>query len=98
MTAESKELDGMDIFTDEQLDRLDQIQDAAYDFIKVIAEADDIPRDLNLIWELIYTAADALTDINGEHKRHVRIPTHVTLKDGTEYTTDWYEVEDSQKI
>ena len=88
MTVEHpKDIDGSDDFTDEQLARLDRIQDAAYDFLKILAETDDIPRDLDAIWNLIYCGADDLL----KQDRRVRIPTHVIDVDDSEYITDWYE-------
>ena len=74
-------------FTDEQLQRLDEITNAAYHFLTVIAETDDIPYDAEAIWNLIYEAADRL---NNNYCRRVKIPTHVTTPDGKEYITDWY--------
>lgn len=74
-------------FTDEQLDRLDAVQDYAGDFLKALAETDDITFDIDDLWNLIYLGCELL------HKRgrEVRLPTHVTKKDGIEYITDWYE-------
>lgn len=74
-------------FTDEQLCRLDQIQEATEEYFSVLAETDDKVWDLDDIWSVIYLACQLL------HKRgrKVRLPTHVTMKDGTEYITDWYE-------
>ena len=77
-------------FTTEQLNRLDQIQEAAGLFFNALAETDDESWDLDDIWELIYTGADRLT----KRGRRVRVPTHVTEKDGKEYITDWYGEEE----
>lgn len=79
-------------FTDEQLNRLDYIQDAAGQFLNALAESDDISWDLDDIWDLIYEGADRLT----KRGRRVRIPTHVTTPDGKEFITDWYGEEESQ--
>ena len=74
-------------FTDDQLDRIDAVQEYAGDFLKNLAESDDMEFDLDDIWSVIYFGCAIL------HKRgiNVRLPTHVTNKDGTEYITDWYE-------
>lgn len=72
--------------SDEQLERLDDIEEAAAKLLSVLAETDDQVWDLNDIWELIYTGADRLT----KRGRRVKIPTHVTTPDGKDYITDWY--------
>ena len=76
-------------FTNEQLTRLDYIQDAAGKFFNTLSESTDIVYDLDDIWNLIYLGCDLLH----QKGRNVRLPTHVTKKDGTEYITDWYEVD-----
>ena len=73
-------------FTDEQLERLDIIEDGTRKFLSVLAETDDVMWDLDDVWALIYEGADRLT----KRGRRVRIPTHVTTTDGKEYITDWY--------
>jgi hypothetical protein len=78
-------------FTDEQLKRLDDIEEAAAKFFSVLAETDDQVWGLNDIWELIYTGADMLV----KRGRRVKIPTHITENDGTERITDWYEGDES---
>ena len=78
-------------FTDEQLKRLDDIEEAAVNFFQVLAETDDQVWGLNDIWELIYAGADMLV----KRGRRVKIPTHVTTTDGKDYITDWYEGDES---
>ena len=73
-------------FTDEQLYRLDIVEEAARQFLNVLAETDDVVWDLDDVWDLIYEGSDRLT----KRGRRVRIPTHVTTPDGKEYITDWY--------
>ena len=75
--------------TDEQLKRLDDIEEAAAKFLSVLAETDDQVWGLNDIWDLIYAGAIRLT----KRGRRVKIPTHVTTPDGKDYITDWYEEE-----
>lgn len=77
-----------DDFTDEQLERIDEVENAAYEFLKVLAETDDIPRDPGTIWDLIYEGCNQLTL---RYERRVHLPTHVTDEHGIEYITDWYE-------
>ncbi len=77
-------------FTTEQLNRLDQIQEAACLFFNALAETDDESWDLDDIWRLIYEGSDLLT----KRGRRVRVPTHVTEKSGKEYITDWFEEEE----
>lgn len=79
-------------FTTEQLNRIDQIQEAAGLFFNVLAETDDVSWDLDDIWALIYEGSDRLT----RRGRRVRIPTHVTTTDGKEYITDWYGEDEHQ--
>lgn len=82
-TADTTELK----LTDEQLKRLDDIEEAAAKFLSVLAETDDQVWGLNDIWDLIYAGADRLT----KRGRRVKIPTLVTPPDGKDYITDWYE-------
>lgn len=79
-------------FTTEQLNRLDQIQEAAGLFLNALAETDDVSWDLDDIWDLIYEGSDRLT----KRGRRVRIPTHVTTPDGKEFITDWYGEDELQ--
>lgn len=73
-------------FTDEQLERLDSVQEAAERFLSILAETDNKVWDLDDVWGLIYEGSDRLT----KRGRRVRIPTHVTTPDGKEFITDWY--------
>ena len=77
-------------FTDEQLKRLDDVQQSAAEFLSALAETDDVVWDLDDIWDLIYEGSDRLT----KRGRRVRIPTHVTTPDGKEFITDWYGEEE----
>ena len=81
-------------FTDEQLGRIDSVQGAAEKFLEVMAETSDKVWELDDIWNIIYYGCDLL------HKRgqNVRLPTHVTRPDGTEYITDWYEDDETQAL
>lgn len=74
-------------FTDEQLKRLDDLEETAAKFFSALAETDDQVCDLKDIWDLIYAGADRLV----KKGRRVKIPTHVTTQDGKDYITDWYE-------
>lgn len=74
-------------FTDEQLKRINDIEEAAAKFFSALAETDDQVWNLEDIWELIYAGADMLV----KRGRRVKIPTHVTTTDGKDYITDWYE-------
>lgn len=78
-------------FTTDQLYRLDQLQEAAGQFLYALLETDDPSLDLDDIWELIYTGAICLT----KRGYRVRIPTHVTTPDGKDYITDWYGEDES---
>lgn len=73
-------------FSDEQCDRLDEISNAAYEFLKVLAETDDIPWDAEAIWNLVYSGMEELSVVYG---RRTRIPTRVTEKDGRTYIVDY---------
>ena len=73
--------------TDEQLKRLDDIEEAAAKFFSALAETDDQVWDLGNIWDLIYAGANMLV----RKGRRVKIPTLVTTPDGKDYITDWYE-------
>lgn len=81
------EVDGSPEFTDEQLDRLDKLQQAAVDFLNVLSETDDTSYMLMDIWDLINLGAKCLT----ENGRRVRVPTKVTTMNGKTYITDWWE-------
>ena len=74
-------------FTDEQLARLDEIEAAAREFLNALSETDDVTYELEDVWDVIYLGCELLY----KRGRIVRLPTHVTKKDGTEYITDWYE-------
>ena len=74
-------------FTDSQLRRLDELQEAAANFFQILADTDDTVWDLEDIYELLYAGADMLV----KRGRRVKIPTHVTTQDGKDYITDWYE-------
>ena len=73
-------------FTDEQCKRIDEITDAAYTFLKVLAETDDIPEDIAAIWNVVYAGMEELSAVYG---RRTRIPTRVTEKDGRTYIVDY---------
>lgn len=73
-------------FTDDQIRRIDELQEAAASFFQALAETTDIVWDLEDIYELLYAGADMLT----RRGRRVRFPTEVTEKDGRTYITDWY--------
>lgn len=74
-------------FTDAQLERIDSVQNAAYEFCKVLTEND------NLEWNMEYIGkiADVASDILVECGFKVRYPAHVMTVDGNEYITDWHE-------
>ena len=72
--------------SDEQIKRLDEITDALYAFLKVLAETDDIPYDTVAIWDVVYAGEAGLMSCL---KRRVRIPTRVTLKNGTTFVVDY---------
>lgn len=74
-------------FTDDQIQRIDNLQAAAIDFFNVLMEADDYGFLLEDVWDLIYAGADMLV----KRGHRIRIPTQVTEKDGTERIIDWYE-------
>ena len=73
-------------FTDEQLRRLDELQEAAANFFQILAETDDVVWDLEDIYDLLYAGADMLK----KRGRNVRFPTEVTDTDGKTYITEWY--------
>lgn len=73
-------------FSDDQIKRLDEIQEAAMQFLKVLGESEDIPGDVEAIWDVVYAGEAALMDCL---QRRVRIPTRVTLKDGTTFIVDY---------
>ena len=81
-------------FTDDQLGRLDHIEEAAREFLNKLAYTDDVAQDLDDIWSIIYKGARLLT------KRGIRVwlPACVTDEDGNEHITDWFEedIQDGQ--
>lgn len=70
-------------FTDAQLKRINDLEEAAAKFLSVLAETEDQVWDFNDIWELIYTGANRLL----KRGRRVRIPIYVPTLN---YIADWY--------
>lgn len=75
-------------FTNEQLARIDEIDNATFEFCKVLTEKEDLEWNMEFIGEI----AEATCDILVRKGFKIRFPVHVTeLISGKEYITDWHE-------
>lgn len=74
-------------FTNEQIDRIDEVHNAVFDLCKLLTEKDDLDWDIEYIGEIADVASDILVSCGYK----VRYPAHVMNGDGTEYITDWHE-------
>lgn len=70
--------------SDEQLARLDQIYEAAYQFCKVLT---DKPKNQELDWDMQYIGeiTDYAVSVMVQAGHHVRYPAVVTQQDGSQY-------------
>lgn len=76
-------------FTDKQIHRIDEVQNAVYECCKVLTNLDD-----DLVWDMEYIGeiADVACDILVSKGYKIWYPAHVTeLISGKEYITDWHE-------
>ena len=73
-------------FTDEQQARIDEVENAAYAFGKVLAERDDIPWDIAWIGEL----ADAAVEIMKNHGCRCRYPYYTWDENGRVGIEEYY--------
>ena len=89
-------------FTDEQLTRLDEVQDATIEYCKKLIqwpEEHDHNRENGKVMDDLYTAqiwcqiADYVAEFLSENGFSVNFPVHVEVNDaaGTEYITDEWE-------
>lgn len=65
-------------FSNAQLERIDEVENAAFDYIKVLTEQPDMDWDMSLIGEIADMAADFL--VSRGHK--VRYPARVSDANG----------------
>ena len=75
-------------FTNGQLARIDEIDNAAFEFCKVLTEKEDLEWNMEFIGEIAEMACDILVKKGFK----IRFPAHVESRfDGMEYITDWHE-------
>ena len=75
-------------FTNEQIERIDEIDNAVFELCKVLTEKEDLEWNMEFIGEIAEMACDILV-IKGFK---IRYPVHVVNSfDGKEYITDWHE-------
>lgn len=73
-------------FSNAQLERIDEVENAAFDFIKVLTEQPDLDWDMSLIGEIADMAADFLVS----HGHQVRFPARVCEDDEHCRIVDYY--------
>lgn len=73
--------------TDDQVERLDEIDNAAFEYLKVLTENEDLEWNMEFIGELNEFAADMMAKAG--HK--IRYPYIETAPDGTQQRKDYYE-------
>lgn len=69
MAFEDMNADGVEL-SDEQIVRVDEIENAAFDFCKILTEKDDLKWDMSFIGEIADRAAEILT----HHGYKIRYP------------------------
>lgn len=74
-------------FTDEQVRRIDEIQNAVFDLCKVMTNDENLQWDISFIGDISDIAADILT--NSGHR--VYYPFRVTFKNGTQKIFDYHD-------
>lgn len=74
-------------FTNEQLERIDEVQNAAFDFCKVLTEKEDLEWDMSFIGEI----CDSVCYILNSHGLQTRYPERIENEDGTVYINDYTE-------
>ncbi len=78
-------------FTDAQIERIDEIDNAVFELCKVLTEKEDLEWNMEFIGEIAEMACDILVRTGFK----IRYPAHaVSLFDGMEYIIDWHEVDD----
>lgn len=73
-------------FSNDQLERIDEVENASFDFIKVLTEQRDMDWDMSLIGEIADMAADFL--VSRGYK--VLYPAIIDDEEGTGHTVDYY--------
>lgn len=74
--------------SDEQLERNDEIFNAAFEFCKVLTENQDLEWDMSIIGEIADYSAELLVN----HGFQVRFPFVYTDKDGKDEVHEYYDV------
>lgn len=78
-------------FTDAQINRIDEIDNAVFELCKVLTEKEDLEWSMEFIGEIAEVACDILVRKGFK----IRFPVHVVNSfDSMEYITDWHEVDD----
>lgn len=75
-------------FSSGQLARLDEIDNAVHELLKVMTEDYDLEWDM----EIIGSVADAVADILVLTGKRVRFPTIVGKQDGSQHIEEYHEV------
>ena len=73
-------------FSNAQLERIDEVENATFHYIKLLTEQPDMDWDMSLIGEIADMAADFL--VSRGYK--VRYPAIVDDGDGNEYIVDFH--------
>ena len=71
--------------SDEQIVRIDEVENATFDYIRVLVENENMDWNMEYIGELADMAAELLT----RHGFKVRYPAIVTNKDGSQTVEDY---------
>ena len=74
-------------FTDEQLARINEIHNAAYDLCRILAEKEDLEWDMSYIGEVADYASNLLVD----RGFRVYYPERVADNDGNLIISEYYE-------
>lgn len=72
--------------SDEQLVRIDEVQNAVFEMCKVLTENKDLEPDIAFVGEIADYAAELLTSMG----HRVRYPAILERDDGTEYVEDYW--------
>ena len=76
-------------FSEEQCERIDEVQNAVFELCKVLTEKEDLEWNMEFIGEIADVACDILVDYGFK----VRYPVRITEGSGKQYITDWHNEE-----
>lgn len=74
-------------FSDEQIRRIDEVENAVYDICKLFTDDDKLEWDMQIIGQI----AELIADMLSWHGHNVYYPYRIEDKDGMQEIHDWYE-------